>query len=45
MTTAAINPDMLRWSRERAGFSMEKFAQKCGIAPERLQAWEEGQSR
>lgn len=43
MTTAAINPDMLRWSRERAGFSMEKFAQKCGIAPERLQAWEEGQ--
>lgn len=43
MTTANINPAMLRWSRERAGIAVEKFAQKCNVTFERLQEWENGQ--
>ncbi|KGT90029.1 peptidase [Enterobacter cancerogenus] len=43
MTIANINPAMLSWSRERAGFTLEKLAQKCGITLERLQEWESGQ--
>ena len=37
-----INPDMLRWARERAGYSVEQVASRRKVSPETVQQWEQG---
>ncbi len=39
-----INPDMLRWARERAGYSVEQVAHRRKVSSETVQQWEEGES-
>lgn len=39
---APINPDLLIWARETAGYSVEGAAAKLGIKPEKLEAIERG---
>lgn len=41
MSTLALQPDVLRWARERAGLAVDKFAQKAKIKPEKVRNWEE----
>ena len=41
MTRAPVNPDLLRWARERAGVAQEDLAVKFKKLPE----WETGQTR
>lgn len=41
---AGINPAMLRWARERAGYSEEEVARRRNVPVERVQEWEEGKS-
>ena len=41
MSTIALQPDVLRWARERAGLAVDKFAQKAKIKPEKVRSWEE----
>ena len=40
----AINPELLRWARERAGYSVEDIARRRRVSPERVREWESGQS-
>jgi DNA-binding transcriptional regulator YiaG len=42
MTQAMINPEMLSWARERAGFAVPEFAKKMDKTPEWLLEWESG---
>ncbi len=44
MTQANINPLILRWARERLQLPVEEAARKLGLKPERLEAWERGES-
>ncbi|MET3395598.1 Zn-dependent peptidase ImmA (M78 family)/DNA-binding XRE family transcriptional regulator [Variovorax sp. 1140] len=44
-TQALINPTLLRWARERLGLSLDDAAQSANVKPERLEAWESGESR
>ncbi len=37
-----INPAMLKWARERAGYSVEEVARRRRVRPERVVDWEEG---
>ncbi len=39
-----INPEMLRWARERAGYSVEQVARRRKVSPEAVQEWEGGAS-
>ncbi|MDE2962073.1 MAG: XRE family transcriptional regulator [Chloroflexota bacterium] len=39
-----INPEMLRWARERAGYSIEEVARRRRVPPERVKEWESGKS-
>ena len=39
-----INPAMLRWARERAGYSIEDVAGRRRVPPERVREWETGVS-
>ena len=39
-----INPEILRWARERAGYSVEDIARRRRVSPERVREWESGQS-
>lgn len=41
-TPASINPNLLRWARERLGLSVEKAAAQLAVKPDRLAAWEAG---
>ena len=38
-----INPAMLRWARERAGYSVEEVARRMRVPDERVESWEAGQ--
>jgi transcriptional regulator with XRE-family HTH domain len=38
---AKVKPELLRWGRTSAGFSLEEAAAKVPVDPERLAAWEE----
>ncbi|MBS0516949.1 MAG: ImmA/IrrE family metallo-endopeptidase [Proteobacteria bacterium] len=40
MTSLALQPDVLRWARERAGFAVPEFAKKAKIKPEKVLKWE-----
>jgi len=42
---AFIKPELLIWARESAGYDITGAAQKIGIKPEKLYAWEKGASR
>lgn len=38
----SVNPNVLRWARERSGLSVEKVAETLGRAPGVIAAWEDG---
>jgi Zn-dependent peptidase ImmA (M78 family) len=40
MATIALQPDVLRWARERAGLDVAALAKKVGTRPEKVQVWE-----
>lgn len=42
---AMINPDVLAWAREDAGFDLETAAKKVQVKADRLRAWEAGSDR
>jgi len=42
MADALINPSILTWARERAGFAVPEIASKLKVKPEQLLQWEEG---
>lgn len=37
-----FNPDVLEWARLRAGMSVEEAAKKTNVSPDRVAAWEAG---
>lgn len=39
-----INPEMLRWARERSGYTVDDIARRRRVSPERVLQWESGQS-
>ncbi len=39
-----MNPEILVWARERAGWEVEEVANKIGKSPETILAWETGES-
>lgn len=39
-----INPKILKWARERVGFTIESLAKKMRRDPSEIEAWENGQS-
>jgi Zn-dependent peptidase ImmA (M78 family)/transcriptional regulator with XRE-family HTH domain len=39
---APINPSMLSWARETAGYSVEDVAQRLKVKPETVMRWEDG---
>lgn len=41
MSTLALQPDVLRWARERAGFAVREYAEKAKVKPEKVSQWEE----
>jgi Zn-dependent peptidase ImmA (M78 family)/transcriptional regulator with XRE-family HTH domain len=41
---ALINPELLVWARESAGFSVDIAAKKLRVSPDRLRAWEAGET-
>jgi Zn-dependent peptidase ImmA (M78 family)/transcriptional regulator with XRE-family HTH domain len=44
-TLALINPDVLCWTRDNAGLSIDDAAKKAAVKPEKLAAWEAGDER
>jgi len=36
-----LQPEVLRWARERAGLTAEELAKKFPVKPERVKEWEE----
>jgi Zn-dependent peptidase ImmA (M78 family)/DNA-binding XRE family transcriptional regulator len=45
MTAALVNPDLLRWARERAHLAVDVLAHKVGTRAEKVAAWETGDMR
>lgn len=39
-----VNPELLAWAREASRLNVETAAQKIGVAPEKVAAWEDGTS-
>lgn len=37
---AKVKPELLKWGRTSAGFSVEEAAEKAGVKPAQVQAWE-----
>ena len=35
-----LQPELLRWARERAGLSQDDLAKKMNVKPERVPDWE-----
>jgi len=44
MSHALVNPDILRWARERSYLGVDMLAHKIGIRVEKVLAWEMGES-
>lgn len=42
---ALVTPDLLKWARERAGYSLDQAAAKLAISIDCLGSWERGESR
>lgn len=40
MSEALITPDVLKWARNRCGFTHDELAKKLKIKPEKLKSWE-----
>jgi Zn-dependent peptidase ImmA (M78 family)/transcriptional regulator with XRE-family HTH domain len=40
-----VNPPLLVWAREEAGYSLEGAAERSGLSVEKLRAWETGQAQ
>ena len=45
MVEALVNPSILAWARERAGFTVSKLAEKLKIKQEQVESWETGNSK
>lgn len=45
MAKAMINPEMIRWARERAGLSVSELAAKLDKPESRVSQWEAGEER
>lgn len=45
MTEALVNPEMLRWARERVGLPPADLARALRVSEERVLAWERGERR
>lgn len=45
VSIAHINPDVLRWMRERADLSVDDAAMAVGLKSGQLQNWEAGQTK
>lgn len=45
MSEALVNPEILRWARERADLPVDVLAMKLGTKPETVLAWEDGSVR
>lgn len=45
MTTALVNPEMLRWSRLRARLTTDEVAAKLPTKLERVNSWEDGEAK
>ncbi|MDE2821932.1 MAG: ImmA/IrrE family metallo-endopeptidase [Chloroflexota bacterium] len=43
-TLTGINPDVLRWARERSGLSVSDVARKFSKSPSAISAWETGET-
>lgn len=41
MSSLALQPDVLRWARERAGFAVREYAEKAKVKPEKVLQWEQ----
>lgn len=44
-TTAFITPEIVRWARRKAGFSVSALASSLKRKPEEIESWEEGSGR
>lgn len=42
---ALVNPALLVWARETAGFTLDDIAERLKTGPEKIQSWERGESR
>src|SRR5438445_10764685 len=42
---ALVNPPLLVWAREEAGYSLEKAAERTGFSVEKLRAWETSEAK
>lgn len=42
---ANINPHVLAWARQAAGYDLKNAAHKIGVSEERLQSWEDGSDK
>ena len=42
---ALVEPKLLIWARDSAGYSVEEAAKKISVKPERLKSWEKGEKR
>lgn len=45
MSEALITPRVLSWARKRRGFAASELARKLSVKPEKVLAWESGESR
>src|SRR5579862_7232876 len=43
--TALVNPPLLVWARKESGYAVEPVANRLNVKPERLLAWEQGESK
>jgi len=45
MAQAFVNPTLLTWARERAGFTVAEISKKLSVKPEQVEAWEAGEKK
>ncbi|EAV2866431.1 ImmA/IrrE family metallo-endopeptidase [Salmonella enterica] len=45
MVEALVNPKILVWARERAGFTVQKIAEKLSVKSEKVESWESGDKK
>lgn len=45
MAEALVNPRLITWARERAGFDVAEIASRLRIQPEQFAAWESGEKK
>lgn len=45
MAEALVNPHLITWDRERAGFDVAEIARRLKVQPEQFAAWERGEKK